>query len=593
MRIANSSDERRLSRAKADIIMENSGAQPKSKILDFKLTSELFFRRGIAKRDDNDLVSAMLYYRRAYECEPDNEDIALAIAELLTEMDRYEESNRILMVLSGMSEETPSECYFGMGCNFFAMRDFRHARDSLNSYLDIDPEGEFALDAADMLDDVYDAAELEKSFCDLKQRHDDSQKALAEAERGRRQFEKDEFGLAIKSLNNALELNPQMHWARNQLSLAYFARHEYKQGIEEAEQVLACDGTNVDALCNLSMLKAISGDTPGASDAADRLIKLNATDPNDLARITMVLMELKRFPEAYPYAQELIRFFPYDAQTLHRCAVCAMEVKEYKKAAAIYDKLLRLDPADTIARYYRGVMRLALAGGEVRAPQQYEYQVPFEEMLTRVNKLNEFLKRPKDEIAALFLEGDALSSLITWGFTLHDVSIKRAMLALTATFSNAKAERIIRDFALRRDQPDELKREAFTHLKLMNAREPYYGYVRGELVESRFTRSKDSGSPIIKKAYMEVADIAASNMFTRSEECQQAARDIWSKYIETVRDSSPALTKSQTMAMAAALDFLACRETGTDTSRTEICRQYGVSAVRLDNALKKIERVQK
>lgn len=571
--------------------MKNLGVKPENNIINFKLSGELFFRRGIAKRDGNDLASAMLYYRRAYECEPENTDIGLAIAELLTEMERYEESNRLLIVMSGMREDAPSECYFGMGCNFFALHDLRHARDSLITYLDVDPNGEFALDAADMLDDVYDAADSEKELLDSKLSREKSQQALAEADRGRRHFEKDEFGLAIKSLRRALELDPQLHWARNQLSLAYFAKHEYKQGIEEAQVVLSRENDNVDALCNLSMLKAISGDTAGANAAADRLIELTASEPNDAARIAMVLMELKRFKEAYPYAKGLIRAYPYDAQALHRFAVCAMEVKEYKKAAGVYDKLLSLDPGDTIARYYRGVARIALAGGDVRTPQLYEYQVPFEEMLARVNKLNDYLKRPKEEIETLFCEGDTLSSLITWGFTLHDISIKRAMLALTATFSNAKAERMIRDFALRRDQPDELKREAFTHLKLMKAREPYYGYVRGELVESKFTRTNEMNKPIVSKAYMDVADIAASNMFSRSEECQQAAREIWSKYVEAAADSAPALTKSQTVAMAAALDFLACRDTGVETSRTEICRKYGVSAVRLDNALKKIERV--
>ena len=83
------SHERQLSQVKAGNIMKNLGVKPENNIINFKLSGELFFRRGIAKRDGNDLASAMLYYRRAYECEPENTDIGLAIAELLTEMERY------------------------------------------------------------------------------------------------------------------------------------------------------------------------------------------------------------------------------------------------------------------------------------------------------------------------------------------------------------------------------------------------------------------------------------------------------------------------------------------------------------------------
>jgi predicted Zn-dependent protease len=101
--------------------MTNKGQISKEtnqKILPFEQPGDFYFRRGLNKLEKNDLPEAMTYYRKALALDPDNVDIELEMAQTLTEMYRFDESNRILFRLLYANHDNVSECYFGMGMNF-------------------------------------------------------------------------------------------------------------------------------------------------------------------------------------------------------------------------------------------------------------------------------------------------------------------------------------------------------------------------------------------------------------------------------------------------------------------------------------------
>ncbi|MPN36741.1 hypothetical protein SDC9_184252 [bioreactor metagenome] len=126
------------------------------KILPFEQTGEFFLRRGMFKQDHNNLVDAIAYYRLALRREPENAEYKLALAEVLTQMNRFEESNRVLLTSFSGTGERPSEGFFGMGCNFIGLQEYANARYSFERYAVIDPEGEFVDEALDMLDALED-----------------------------------------------------------------------------------------------------------------------------------------------------------------------------------------------------------------------------------------------------------------------------------------------------------------------------------------------------------------------------------------------------------------------------------------------------
>ena len=177
-------------------------------MLSFEQSGEFYLRSGMTKLDKNDLLGAMASYRIALDKDPDNPEIILAIAEILTAMQRYDESNRLLMSRFGV-DERPNEAFFGMGCNFMAQREYDQARMSFDKYLELEPEGEFAYSAYDMAESIDDGSAQE--FGGVQD------KAKENAELARRMMEQEDFNGAIASLEKLIEQQPELIQPRNYL----------------------------------------------------------------------------------------------------------------------------------------------------------------------------------------------------------------------------------------------------------------------------------------------------------------------------------------------------------------------------------------
>ena len=559
----------------------------RGKVLSFEQKGEFFYKRGLDRMDKNDLVEALANYRMALEREPENDEVRLAAAEVLTGMERYEESNRILLAML-RGDKTEPECYYGMGCNFMGMNELERARESLEHYAELEPDGEFVWDAFDMLDAIDDALFYETGgglVAISKQ-----SEAYDAAEEGRASLEREDYDEAIRHFERALSLDHALHYARNNLTLALYCKREYKHAAAQAKTVLETEPGNAQALCNLCMIQHATRDRAAANKTADQLMKAGLTEPEELSRAALVLMDLNRFEEAYSLLTRLVREYPYDEGTLHRLGMCAYETGRYADAAEAYDKLARINPLDTVARYYRGLCRAARLHGDAgprgRKRFMLNYQVPFEEMLARINRLNELVALPREELAALWTGTAELDALVEWGFTLPDRGIKRALLAVVGSFEDQKGERILRDFILRREQPDDLKHEAFAMLARQRAAEPYIGYIDGNLVESRV--SADGLPSGVSKPYKDALALCVTTMQgRRREETVAAAVLLWGAFLHG-EEALPRLTRAQGAAMAAALEYLACRKTGEKAGKSEICAKYGVSALRFNNALNRM-----
>ncbi len=563
----------------------------RGKILPFQQPGEFFYKRGLEKLDKNNLPDAMAYYGKALERDPENEEIRIAMAQALTGMSRFEESNRILFALTrgGSDPKADPECFFGMGCNFVGLFDYRNARSALEHYLDLEPEGEFVPDAYDMLDALDDAELSEHGEGLVALSKED--RAYDLADEGRALLEQDQYEAAAEALHHALALCPELTYARNCLALTYFCMRDNKRALAETRAVLREEPKNVQAMCNLAMIECAAHNDEAANHMADQIVQQDTDEPEDLNRIALVLMELGRFEEAYNVMQRLVRHYPYETGTVHRLAVCAYETGRYREATECYDKLLKINADDTVARYYRGLCRAAQTGGLPHGRKRkflFNYQVPVDEMLARMNRLNAILSLPQDELSKRWREDNELKRLVEWGLDMPEEGVKRALLSLVASFGDVRAEEILRDFAMRMDQPDALKQETFALLAQMGAKAPFTGYIGGRLVESSISFVK--GFPAdLPKAYGEVVKICMREMHGgRPEKVLVEAMKLWAEYAAQLAGKYPRLNRHQTVAMAAALDYLACRACGEKTTRADVCAQYGISTLRLNNALSKL-----
>lgn len=557
------------------------------KVLPFQQSGEFFLRRGMTKMDRNNLLDAVVNYRHALALEPDNVEYKLALAEVLTEMNHFDESNRLLFSLFDGDKPAASECYFGLGCNFIGLQDYEHAHDCFEYYANIDPDGEFADEVYDMLD-ALDDEDLFREMFPLSEAF--PQEAMEAANEGKSCLERNDYEGAVAVLEKAVEQYPKLHFLRNNLALSYFCARRFQDAAREVNHILAEDSHDIQAHCNLALFSNAVKDEAGIAREIAFIKKAYTEDADDLNRMAVTLLELGHFEDAKPLLYRLITFLPYDAGVVHRYAMCLYELGEYEQAIAQYDKLRKLDPDDSIARYYRGICRAAAAGAPKRANLLFAYQVPYEEVVSRIHRMNELAKVPYEQLQELWNTNEEFCSLMNWALQMPDLTVKRAMLALAASFQDARAEQLLRDFALDRNQPDEMKREVFGLLKRINAKEPYLGYIDGQLVQGRV--SMFSGlSGDVPKCYQEVLEVAALGMNPRcTEESMNTAGRMWELYLRHL-EGYPELKQPQIYAFAAALEYLACNRNGHKTTKTSVCGAYGISLLRLNTAIAKIMHV--
>ena len=136
------------------------------RVLSFEQKGDFFYKRGNDKLDKNDLIEALCSYRRAMEQEPEDQYSRIAVAEVLSEMERYDDSNRVLLPLLSREDVEP-EAIFGLGCNLAALNETDSAKKMLERYLQAEPEGEYIYDAYDLLDAIDDAEYRPGDFGEL------------------------------------------------------------------------------------------------------------------------------------------------------------------------------------------------------------------------------------------------------------------------------------------------------------------------------------------------------------------------------------------------------------------------------------------
>lgn len=550
------------------------------RVLPFKGTGTHYFRQALSKADSNDLPGACASYQMALRLEPDNPEYILGMAEMLTGMGRFDDSNRVLLRYFPEEKDRPTECYFGMGCNFYGLMEYGNARNALERYLDLEPEGMFAYDAYDMLDALDAYGEENMSEVTVLQKEEALEKA-------RQRMAEGELDQAETLLEKELEVRPDHMAARCDLALVWYCRQEKKRAEAALEQVLQEAPEHVQARCTRALLRQSNHDMQGAMEDAQALREMTIEDMDDLHRASLTLMELGDFAGAQPFLRKMAQRAPYDTGILHRQGLCAYALEEYDRAAHYYDLLTKIDRTDTIARYYRRLCKRTAAGGKKRQGLPLHYQVPMDEVVQRVRSLNNYIRKSKEAQQTEWGPEGELTGLAQWCLTLSEDDIRQAALHLIASFGDVWSERLLRDFALRREPDAEIKRRALGLLKHIGAKEPYLTYIDGQMMESRV--SLLPGLPEnLPAPYRDVLKTCLEGMRgVRSEDAVQRAGKLWQSYLEQENHYAH-LTGAQVAALAAALEYTACQAAEEKVTKLELCRKYGVSMLRFNGALAKL-----
>lgn len=550
-------------------------------VLPFQQSGAFYHKRACLQVDRSNYLDAIGFFRKALECEPNNADYLLDLADAYARMNCFDESNHILITIVRRGLASP-ECFFGLGYNFLALKQYASARDALLTYQRLEPDGEFADAAEDMLDEMEEMEDF--SF---------PPHIMEQAARGKRALDEGDFPLAVELFDDLLRQDGSLTFVRNNLALTYFCMQQNAKAIRETKAVLAEDPENLHALCNIALFFAESGKREEGMEYLQPVLDAQFSDPDDLYKLCLTLLELKQDREAAGRLRELLMVRPYDKRALHYYAVSCYNLGRYREALSAWGRVGRIDPDSPVAPYCMQRARDAMVG-EPPERMHYNYQLPGEEVRNRLGTFFQMLTGSREDVRERFEQEPSFRALARWGMGVHDESFQLATIKLLGFVGGQHAEEMLRDFLMDTEEDDALKKEAMANLKAMGAKEPYMALMNGSIVEVRVNVFQENVE--MNSAQQAVADIALRRMpdavfhsGLSYEEVTDGLLALWLTYLRRQGDRKQRVVNPINWAAALAACFM--EQHGIAYTRADILARFEVTANTLSKYIRKLHSV--
>jgi tetratricopeptide (TPR) repeat protein len=253
--------------------VRNINKQKTGQVLPFLQDGAYYYKKGIEAYQNRNTSQALQYIRRAVRIEPEEPVFLCQLAIVLAEKGQFEEANESLEKVIYEMDENMAECYFFLANNLAHAGEFETAVKHLNTYLKLDPKGDFAEDALTLLEMLDDEEE------DLEDGEEtEEQLAQSRLERAADLLDRGRYDEAQCELTTSLSEEPT-HWEL----YAYMAETLHYQG-EQAEalkivtDLLEKEEAGFLARCNAALILKEAGDERWETVARGLRIALPVND---------------------------------------------------------------------------------------------------------------------------------------------------------------------------------------------------------------------------------------------------------------------------------------------------------------------------
>jgi tetratricopeptide (TPR) repeat protein len=554
-------------------------------VLPFHQTGEFHYRWAMRYLDEDNVPHALHHLWQAVELNPDNMNYNLELASLLSEMRRYDESNEILLLMM-QREEAPGECYYGIGCNFWGQGDMRNATESLEQYLNHDPEGDYIEDAIVILDHIEESQQKRLRPVGPAYELDCMRER---AQEGSRLLLAGEFRKAIDTLEEVTLPGDEGLISQNNLALAYFYDGQTSKAIMLVRDLLDRQPRHVYSLCNLALF-TFRSDPMMAREAIGKAEKEVGRDAFLSYRVGAVLCEMGEHERARRAMEIVAAQHPYEIKIQHYYALTCYNSGEYKRASALWEQLHRMYPESSMITWYGSVAAARLRGEDAPGELPYSMQVPIDEMIRRIRTIGVRLQESRS-IREL-RKDEEFRKLLIWGLSLRESRLRRVMLQMLVATGGAKNERVLRRLLLNRNETDEFKHEILLGLKVMNARQPFLAIMNGNIVQVCVQVHKP-GFNTLAEGHHEVIRLLRHRMDDWMPSCTDDAISLWNRFLLRLisRGKPPRLKKPAIW--AAAVHFCTAVDRGKSFAVGTLARRYGVRPGSVARCVRRIRNVMK
>lgn len=565
-------------------------------IIPFQQNAEFFYQRGNRYLTDNeDLVRAEQYLRKAYEMEPDRDEYILAFAEVLHRMHRFEESLSVLLTSLKEESQNSAEMIFGIASDFMGLEEFHAADQCCKLCLEREPDGPYADRALDMIELIEDAPELEAQIGLIGE----EDLALLDAiHRAKALHVSSDDDSGLKILLSISEKYRESEMLDMEIAMMQFSIRDYDEAKKRLFNLFKRNSKSVRGNALMTLLLHVQKKDQEAKEQSKKILIDEECSPEELGYAAPILIEIGEYERAQKALELLRDSLPYDIEMLHQLAFCYYVQGRKREAEKIYDDLVLRNENDTVASYYKKHIRED-SEADFMHSWTVNYDVPVREAVVRQRRIRDVATAGIEAIKQTWENDKEFRAILKWALVSPLSPSVRGTAKMLSVLGNAEAERELRAFLIRFDQSDEDKQFVFGLLLGMEAKPPYslyyqgewqYGIVRPMRVPKKLPLSYECILEMIGTFEQDLHDDLRYRDLAVPEQHSEVTSRIFFFYLSCYPDGKyPTISRQQEEAYAAAFILMGLGALNDLSIKPDVIMDlYHVSERRMENALRRI-----
>lgn len=285
-------------------------------------SAQFFLQKGLTEKNAGRVLESYKYFDRAYKYNKNSPAVATELAAVLYELKRYPQAKEKYVQLEGMGVKEPA-LYQKLAEITYNMRQFDEA----------------------------------VKYAQLLKKADPSQKIAFRT--GKAYYDLENYGEAIRHLNEAIKEEPANAEAPYLIARAYSDMSNFKQAMPYFEKAVALAPTNNRWLYETGLMYYAANDDKNALKylllAAEKGYK---RDAEYLENLAVAYFGTRQFEEGIAIMKENLQRRPTDIAMLQSIAEASYEIKKYDDAIGYWDRILEQDKQNASALYMIGMSYL-------------------------------------------------------------------------------------------------------------------------------------------------------------------------------------------------------------------------------------------
>ena len=436
--------------------------------LPFDQPSGFYYRRSIKSLDKFEYEKAVYYINKAIKKDDSNQNYVLDLAGILSEIDHFDDSNNLLFLILQNSQKPIAECYYGLGCNYFGLYDYKKASSCLNKYLKLEPDGEYSQETEILLENIEYDLDLEK----------DSNEPSAAWHNLLTQGNNKKAIEILSKLSDVSQIEYII--IQNNLTAAYLLESQFEDAKTCCNNVLSIESDNIYALCNMSLIQKRLNNTDEAKRSIMHAIDIGEHNINELLKISIALCELDMHEQITMVFSSILYETPYDLHSKHFQSIAFYNCGKYDKSLENFVFISKFKPNSSVNNWYIKQVQNRISGENNINYLTYTNQVPTNCIYERIKIIHEVLA-DKDIINPW--ENKDFKEFIIWALDIKDDDLCSSIISIIAKYAGNDIKRLLLPKLCSRNTSDEMKHNILIILKKIGVKEPFIAILDKSIVE--------------------------------------------------------------------------------------------------------------